>query len=45
MVETLITLVLFILTKKVLIFIITRFTSIKNKKIINFLIDLIVTIL
>nr|DAI01802.1 MAG TPA: hypothetical protein [Caudoviricetes sp.] len=45
MLETLITLIIFILIKRSMVYIITCYTPIKNKKLINFLIDMIVSIL
>nr|DAP53750.1 MAG TPA: hypothetical protein [Caudoviricetes sp.] len=45
MVETLLTLIIFILLKRLVVYIIIRYTLIKNRKLINFLIDMIVTIL
>ena len=45
MITTLITLILFILIKRLAVYIIVHYTPIKNRKLINFLIDMIVTIL
>ena len=45
MLETLVTLIIFILLKRLAVYIIIRYTPIKNRKLINFLIDMIVTIL
>ena len=45
MLETLLTLIIFILLKRLVVYIIIRYTPIKNRKLINFLIDMIVTIL
>nr|DAU89600.1 MAG TPA: hypothetical protein [Caudoviricetes sp.] len=45
MITTLITLIIFILIKRLVVYIIVHYTSIKNRKLVNFLIDLIVTIL